>query len=294
MSFSKVAIITPVKNEIKFLPKLLENVLNQSLKPAFWLIIDDNSDDGSSELILDYASKYGFIYTFKNDSSKRDMLVHYSTLIEKGINYLKYKEIDYDFFGILDADILLSKGYYQRIVEKFNKKSILGITSGSILVPGVSGFVREGIKNRSDSPRGGNRVFRKECLNQIKFRSEISSNGLSLARARMHGWHTSFSPEIMSVQRRKTSTVGGASINYKMIARRLHYVDTPFLQVLARFIRYTYTVNLFSAIMMIFYFIYFHIIETPQCDNKKLIKYMRVDNYNIFKKEVFNRIFNRS
>lgn len=51
----KFSIIIPVYNTVKYLPKCIESVLNQTLKEFEIICIDDNSNDGSYELLLDYA-----------------------------------------------------------------------------------------------------------------------------------------------------------------------------------------------------------------------------------------------
>jgi len=43
-------LITPVKDEEKLLRDVIESVINQTVKPVLWLIIDDGSTDGSPKI----------------------------------------------------------------------------------------------------------------------------------------------------------------------------------------------------------------------------------------------------
>mgnify|MGYP001028239230 CR=1 FL=1 len=60
----------------------------------------------------------------------------------------------------IDADMVLEKRYFEKILDAFCEDERLGITGGVLINESTSGGVR-----------GGNRVFRKECW------SDISDNG---------------------------------------------------------------------------------------------------------------------
>ena len=55
------SIITPVRNEEKFIKKTIISVLNQDHLPDKWLIINDNSTDNSASIINSYAQEHNFI-----------------------------------------------------------------------------------------------------------------------------------------------------------------------------------------------------------------------------------------
>jgi len=47
----KFVIISPVRNEEDFVEKTIESVLNQSVKPDEWIIVNDGSTDLTREII---------------------------------------------------------------------------------------------------------------------------------------------------------------------------------------------------------------------------------------------------
>ena len=57
----KYNIITPLKNEERFIRNTIISVLNQKQAPKKWLIIDDHSSDNSVSIINDFINKYKFI-----------------------------------------------------------------------------------------------------------------------------------------------------------------------------------------------------------------------------------------
>ena len=54
----KISVTITSYNQKKFLGAAIDSVLGQSLQPDHVLIIDDNSNDGSRELINAYKANY--------------------------------------------------------------------------------------------------------------------------------------------------------------------------------------------------------------------------------------------
>ncbi|HSH65911.1 MAG TPA: glycosyltransferase family A protein, partial [Bacteroidia bacterium] len=44
-------VITPAKNEEKFITFTLDSMVNQLLKPVKWIIVDDGSSDRTKEIV---------------------------------------------------------------------------------------------------------------------------------------------------------------------------------------------------------------------------------------------------
>ena len=68
----KVLIITPACNEEKNLPLLIKSMVNQSIIPFEWIIVDDGSKDNTSNVIQKAAIKFPWIkYLRKEKKSTR-------------------------------------------------------------------------------------------------------------------------------------------------------------------------------------------------------------------------------
>ena len=58
----KILIITPACNEGNHLPELIQSMIAQSYLPLEWVIVDDGSIDGTSDIIKKASIKHSWIY----------------------------------------------------------------------------------------------------------------------------------------------------------------------------------------------------------------------------------------
>jgi len=188
MKFQKKSyiIITPVKNEIKFFKNTLDSVCKQSLLPKRWLIVDDESTDGTSELIKNYSDCYKYIDHHRLISFKPEL----NTVGGRSgalVNYArKFLQEQVDYIAKIDADICFEADFFERLFNEFDLNPKLGIASGCL----VQDFKIEYIKN-DNAIRGATMVYRKKCFDQIKF--DYTSRGedeMNAYTARYYGWDT--------------------------------------------------------------------------------------------------------
>ena len=67
----KISVYIISHNQKDYLKPAIESVLNQTLRPSQILIIDNNSSDGSQELIKSFCSKHSsLIEAIYNDKNK--------------------------------------------------------------------------------------------------------------------------------------------------------------------------------------------------------------------------------
>ncbi len=58
---STYILITPARNEAKYIEKTLQSVAAQSVLPAAWVIVSDGSTDRTDEIVQAYEQKFSFI-----------------------------------------------------------------------------------------------------------------------------------------------------------------------------------------------------------------------------------------
>src|SRR4051794_12872737 len=58
----KYVIISPVRNEARFLTGTIESVAAQTIRPDAWFLVNDGSSDATAEIIDAAASRYEWIH----------------------------------------------------------------------------------------------------------------------------------------------------------------------------------------------------------------------------------------
>ena len=65
----KICIIIPIYNEEERIGIVLEHIINQTNKPSFLIIVDDNSTDNSYQIVSEIIKDYSWIKIIKKISS---------------------------------------------------------------------------------------------------------------------------------------------------------------------------------------------------------------------------------
>ena len=61
----RYVVISPVKDEERYIERTLESMVNQTLRPALWIIVDDGSSDRTPEIVQRYSERWDFIQLIK-------------------------------------------------------------------------------------------------------------------------------------------------------------------------------------------------------------------------------------
>ena len=196
IQWSRLAVVTPAKDELANLPRLFASVENQSVPVSLWIIVDDNSTDGSSDYLAQQSGRLKNVETLK--VVRRDDLapayglgVKYASVVQAGLQALKSYEsahsCAFDFIGLLDADIFPEPNYFKNLLSKFALLPRLGIASGRLFCEMQQGLTPDRMPRRW--PRGGLRVWRRSCLEAAPYLVAPSADAVSAARAWLAGWH---------------------------------------------------------------------------------------------------------
>jgi glycosyltransferase involved in cell wall biosynthesis len=199
-------LITPVKNEEKFIKDIIEIVIQQTILPTRWVIIDDVSTDSTPEIINEYSKKYDFITPLKlSDEHTRN----YGSRVKANIlGYEKLAETHSKFLGFLDADISFSFDYYESIFRKFEMDDRLGV-AGGVVFDEYNGKLDSIRLKALEHVAGGVQMFRRDCYDAIGGYIPLQFGGddfVAETMARKLGWRTQSFPEIKVIHRRITGT----------------------------------------------------------------------------------------
>lgn len=203
-------LLTAAKNEADYIGEAIQSVLRQSVLPLAWFIVDDGSTDQTARMVERFAAQHSFIRLISSGSGSERSFGSK----DKAINaaYAAAKSLDFDFIGILDADIALERSdYYETILRRFQGDERLGIAGGYIYERS-NGMWRCRKGNSEDSVAGGVQMFRRACFEQMGGYIPMHHGGedwLAQIEARMAGWNVLACPELHVFHYRPTSSAGG-------------------------------------------------------------------------------------
>ena len=281
-------LVTPLKNEINNIDTLVNSVVNQSLKPILWVIVDDNSSDGSQEKLKKYSQKYDFIKVIEfPKKEKYNLGMHYSEVYKFGFDWaLRYCEennLKYEYIGVLDADMIIPNNFFKKLIEEMEIDPTIGIIGADILSFDGKKYVDE--KTKKGYPRGGNRILRKNCFFDINgYEITYSSDVVSNIKAVLRGWKIKKVENILAKQTRLTGSTEGFKKRYMIKGEAHYYLYHRLVIIFLRFIKYLFQKRFYLA----FYYLYGYIraylthmerINDPEIkeyfQNKNILSYLR-------------------
>ena len=182
----KVCVIIPVFNEQDFIKKSVESLIDQTIKPAEVIYVNDNSTDNSKNIIKNLIAKCEWIRVIDHKSFQEH--VPGSKVIEAFNFGLKNLETQFDIICKFDGDIILPKNYIEKIIEIFNEKEKVGIAGGNLYVQKNGKWIYENIAAKTHV-RGPIKAYRAECFNDINaLKSSIGWDTVDVLLAQKKGW----------------------------------------------------------------------------------------------------------
>jgi len=241
--FKNYIVVTPCKNEEVNLPKLIQSVAEQNIKPSLWVIVDDGSTDSTSKIIKDAKQKYGWIHSIQTGGNKRDLGVHFASISNKGfdfaIEYCIKNEINYGYLGSLDGDMILENTYFENLIKEFEKDARLGIAGGGIRY--LAGDHVISPKGKRDEPSGGNMLIRRECFEECGgIPLSYSPDSVLKVKARLAGWETKRFNEYITTEIRDVYSAEGHLKGYIQEGKSTYYRNMHPIHVILKSIKISF------------------------------------------------------
>ncbi len=160
----KYYIVIPAHNEEKYIALTLQSLVEQTVLPSKIVVVNDNSSDATSNIVLDFISKYSFIDLIEKTSE----LIHLpgSKVIQAFQTGLESLDTTYDFIVKADADLIFPPNYFETIIKHFQTDSTIGMVGGFAYIEKNDQWILENLTDK-DHIRGAFKAYRKECFLQI-------------------------------------------------------------------------------------------------------------------------------
>jgi biofilm PGA synthesis N-glycosyltransferase PgaC len=205
---SRYVIITPVRDEAKFLGETIRSVASQTITPLQWIIVDDGSTDATAEIMEAAAAKHPWITTLH--CANRGSRVNASGVMQafhQGYQLLNRQ--DWDYLVKLDGDVRLEPDYFEKCIAQFHKNPSLGVGGGVIYNVIGDSYVLEPCPEFH--VRGATKIYRRECWDAIG--GLLSGPGwdtVDEVKANMLNWKSRSFPELKVIHFRPTGQAEGS------------------------------------------------------------------------------------
>jgi glycosyltransferase involved in cell wall biosynthesis len=159
----RYAVITPVRNESEYIEKTIQSMVQQTVKPVEWVVVNDGSTDDTAQIVAKYIKDYPWIKLVNR--SDRGTRQRGKGVVETF--YAGYESLtqDYDVIVKLDGDLFFEPNYFHTLLDEFVSNPELGITGGGVYerLDGEN-WVLQATK---DHVRGPTKVYRRTCFEAI-------------------------------------------------------------------------------------------------------------------------------
>jgi glycosyltransferase involved in cell wall biosynthesis len=183
-------LITPARNEEKFIEKLIQSVTNQTVLPAKWVIVNDGSTDGTASIVSNYLPKYHWIELLNLPSHRDRSFAAKVSAVNAGLE--RVRGVDYEIVGNLDSDVSFDLDYLEFLMKKFQEDPELGVAGTIFQEDGGYSSGKDSFEGQNHVP-GGCQLFRRRCFENIGGYIPNKAGGIdwiAVTTARMKGWKT--------------------------------------------------------------------------------------------------------
>jgi len=271
---TQYVIVSPVRDEEKFIAGTVRSVLEQTVRAAEWIIVDDGSADRTGEILDGYAAEHSWIQVVHR--ANRGFRKSGGGVVEAfNDGYRNLTATDWDFIVKLDGDLTFAPDYFEKCFDQFRQDPQLGIGGGTIY------HMLDGKEQIEEVPkfhvRGATKIYKRDCWKAI--------GGLWIApgwdtidevKANMLGWTSRSFLEIQLHHQRPTGT---AESRWKDLVKcgRARYVSGyhPLFMASSCLVRLFRKPFLVGSAGLLYGYVTGYLNHLPQVDDPAFILYLR-------------------
>ncbi len=270
----RYVIISPVRDEEKYIERTIQSVMRQTIRPVEWVIVDDGSCDRTAAILDDYASREPWIRPVhrKNRGHRKSGTGVMEAFYD---GYPTLQTRDWDFLVKLDGDLSFDENYFASCLERFQNNPKLGVAGGTILNEGANGLEPE--RSHDFHVRGATKIYRRQCWEAIGgLLRQTGWDTLDEVKANMLGWQSKSFSDITLVQHR---TTGASDGTWKNLVKngRANYICGyhPLFMTLKCVKRIFEKPLVISAAGLMTGYLSGYVLRIPRVQDKQVIRYLR-------------------
>jgi glycosyltransferase involved in cell wall biosynthesis len=183
-------VITPVRDEAKYIVNTIDSMAVQTLVPQKWIIVDDGSSDQTPEIIDAASAKYSWICVIHRPN--RGFRKSGGGVIDAFYGgYCIADGVEWDFLVKLDGDLSFGPDYFEKCFSHFLADRHLGIGGGMVCCLENGALAEDFPGDPPFHVRGATKIYRRACWEQIV--PLVRAPGwdtIDEVKANMLGWTT--------------------------------------------------------------------------------------------------------
>jgi glycosyltransferase involved in cell wall biosynthesis len=203
-------LITPARNEERFIELTIKSVVAQTVRPLKWVIVSDGSTDRTDVIVQRYSVDHPWIELVRMPERRERNFAGKVQAFNAG--HARMAGLKYDIIGNLDADVSFDAEYFEFLLGKFADNPRLGVAG----TPYREGSFQYDYRFTSiEHVSGQCQLFRRECFEEIGGFVPRKIGGVDLVAvttARMKGWETRTFPEKPYYHHRKMGTAAQGTL----------------------------------------------------------------------------------
>jgi biofilm PGA synthesis N-glycosyltransferase PgaC len=209
-------LVTPARNEARFIESTIKSVAAQTVKPIKWIIVSDGSTDGTDEIVRKYAADYSWIELVRMPERRERHFAGKAHAFNAG--HARVADLEFSVIGNLDADVSFEADHFEFLVSKFADDARLGVV-GSPFQEGTYHYDYR--FSNIENVWGGCQLFRRACMDDIGGYVPVKGgcvDHIAVVSARMKGWKTKTFVEKVCLHHRVMGTAEHSELAAKFRA----------------------------------------------------------------------------
>jgi biofilm PGA synthesis N-glycosyltransferase PgaC len=186
----KYVLITPARNEERFIAKTLESMVAQTSPPERWVIVDDGSYDRTAQIVERYRIQCPWIELVRRPQHADRSFAGKVQSFNAGLE--RVRSVDFEVIGNLDADLSFDPNYLEFLIERFSEDPQLGVAGTPFTEDSGYDSAKDSFEGQNHVA-GGCQLFRRRCFEDVGGYIPNPAGGIdwiAVTTARMKGWKT--------------------------------------------------------------------------------------------------------
>ena len=222
-SLPSYVVVTPARNEAKFIEGTIQAVVAQDVLPLKWVIVSDGSTDGTDEIVERYAAQHAWIELLRMPERPERHFAGKAYAIRTAMDRLA--GLPFEAMASLDADITFESDYFAFLLGKLAADPQLGIVGTPFVDTVGESYDYRYVSIEHVS--GTCQLFRRQCFEEIG--GFVPNKGgaidtIAVVSARMKGWKTRTFIEKQSQHHRLMGTAESTPLQARYVLGCRDYV----------------------------------------------------------------------